>query len=48
MSIISLMDIKDLKHKGLGLLKHLKCSSEKLTILSYDTLELNERYICNI
>ena len=28
----------------LGLLKHLKCSSEKLTILSYGTLELNERY----
>ena len=26
-----------------GLLKHLKCSSEKLTILSYGSLELNER-----
>ena len=25
--------------------KHLKCSSEKLTILSYGTLELNERYM---
>ena len=27
-----------------GLLKHLKCSSEKLTILRYGTLELNDRY----
>ena len=28
-----------------GLLKHLRCSSEKLTILSYGTLELNERVL---
>ena len=27
-----------------GLFKHEKCSPEKFTILSYDTLELNERY----
>ena len=31
-----------------GLLKHLKCSPEKLKIFSYDTLEINERHIFKI